>query len=206
MSGRFIVIEGPDGSGTSLHSNMLAERLMERGIEVLLTAEPTDGPIGTNIRTLLHGTEMPQADAVQLLFCADRAEHVAKDIIPALEAGKTVITDRYTLSTILYGSAQGLDENWLKEINSKFPTPDLRIITLPPIEVCFERMKRREKLDQYEKEQFQRTVYDLYAAYKNSNTVKVDTSREKQDTADEVWNHVEPLFQPISRENIVELG
>ena len=206
MTGRFIVIEGPDGSGTTLHSKLLAERLMERGIDVLVTSEPTDGPIGTEIRSMLCGNEMPQADAVQLLFCADRAEHVAKVILPALEKGTTVISDRYSLSTIVYGAAQGLDEKWLHELNDKFPLPDIRVIALPPLETCLERMKRRDTLDQYENGGLQKKVYEGYKNVDLPDTIFVDTSKEKQKTADEIWSHIEPLFQPISRENIVELN
>ncbi len=205
MTGRFIVIEGPDGSGTTLHSKLLAEKLRIADIDVLMTAEPTKGPIGQEIRSMLHGETMPQVDAVQLMFCADRAEHVAKEILPALENGTTVICDRYTLSTIVYGAVQGLDEQWLRDINAHFPYPDLTIITLPPFDICIERMERRDELDQYEQVELQQKIYDAYAAIEQSNTIFIDTSKEKQDSANEVWSHVEELFQPLSRENIAEL-
>ena len=195
MTGHFIVLEGPDCSGTTKQSQFLTERLKEKGIDVLLTAEPTLGPIGKEIRTLLHGKDMPQPDAIQLLFCADRAEHVARMIVPALERGTTVVSDRYTLSTIVYGAAQGISEDWLRAVNSHFPKPEITIITLPSLEVCQERMGRRLLQDQYENNEFQRKIHNEYAAQKNPNTVFIDTAQSKQKSAEEIWKHVEPLFE-----------
>ena len=101
MTGTFIVIEGPDGSGTTRHSSMLANNLRKNGKTVVLSAEPTNSPIGQEIRSILHGDSMPSPDAIQLLFCADRADHCANIIRPALEKGDTVVLDRYVLSTII---------------------------------------------------------------------------------------------------------
>ena len=205
MRGSFIVFEGPDGSGTTRHSEFLTERLRSAGFDVVLTAEPTDGIVGKKIRSILNGDSLPPADAVQLLFCADRAEHIAKTIIPAIKEGKVVICDRYTLSTLIYGEALGLDVGWLKQVNEKFPPPDFTIITLPPFETCMNRMGRRDSLDQFENEELQQKVYDGYAAVKNPATIFVDTSGEKEEVADHVWSEVQKYFGPISREVIAEL-
>ncbi|MDD5469285.1 MAG: dTMP kinase [Candidatus Peribacteraceae bacterium] len=194
MRGTFIVLEGPDGSGTTLHSAFLADRIRAEGGDVLVTAEPTESPIGANIRALLHGSGMPAPDATQLLFCADRAEHVATVILPALERGTTVISDRYALSTIVYGTALGLDEAWLRAVNSRFPKPDITIITLPPFAVCMERMSRRDARDQYERQEFQQKVHALYASLKEPQCFSVDTSQSKEATAEVVWNLVRPLL------------
>ncbi len=194
MRGTFIVLEGPDGSGTTLHSAFLADRIRAEGGDVLVTAEPTDGPIGANIRALLHGSGMPAPDATQLLFCADRAEHVATVILPALELGTTVISDRYALSTIVYGTALGLDEAWLRAVNSRFPKPDITIITLPPFAVCMERMGKRTARDQYEQQAFQQKVHTLYASLREPQCFSVDTSQSKEASAQEVWRLVSPLL------------
>ena len=87
MTGKFIVFEGPDGSGTSYHSRMLAQTLRNEGKNVLLTAEPTSGPIGTLIRTTLKEGDGFPAESLQLLFCADRAWH-QREIRSALERGE----------------------------------------------------------------------------------------------------------------------
>jgi len=194
MNGLFIVLEGPDGSGTTLQSKMLAERLITEGHDVLLTAEPTEGGIGKTVRSLLNGEEMPQADAIQLLFCADRAEHVQKEILPALAKGTIVISDRYALSTIIYGEAQGVDKEWLEDINKHFPKPDLTIITLPSFDVCQERIGRRDTTDHFEKREFQQHVYNSYVSADGENTVFVDTDGEKQDSANAVYALIENML------------
>lgn len=181
-----IVLEGPDGAGTTRHSGMLAERLRKEGNDVVLTAEPTDGPIGAQIRSMLKGNHLPDPAAVQLLFCADRADHVARVIAPALTAGKTVITDRYALSTIVYGTAQGLDSAWLRSINDAFPKPDVTFVLLPPYTVCKERVNRRATKDQFEDDRFQQKVYAQYAAMRDKEIVVIDTSGNAAEVAGEI--------------------
>ena len=202
MSGHFIVFEGPDGSGTTKHSAMLADRLRSRGDIVLLTAEPTESSMGQEIRDILHRESMPSPDAVQLLFCADRADHVATLITPALKAGKTVVCDRYTLSTIVYGTAQGVDADWLTEVNAIFPKPDLTFITLPPFEVCMERISRRSAKDQFEMENFQRRVYQEYQSVEDPSIVFIDTSGKKEDVAD----FVEKRYSAYEKGQRVEMS
>jgi len=198
-------MEGPDGSGTTYHSKNLLKKLQECGIDVISTSEPTDGGIGKEIRTLLHSPKLPSPDAVQLLFCADRADHVANLIQPALNEGKTVISDRYSLSTIIYGKALGLDEQWLKEINSRFPPPDLTIVTLPPFEICERRRGRRDVLDQFEESSFQKDVYNYYSEIDDPATIFIDTSASQEEVSENIWSSVQKYFGPISRKMIADL-
>lgn len=186
----FIVLEGPDGSGTTLHSGFLAENLRNQGEKALLTAEPTDGPIGRHVRNILDGDSLPSPDAVQLLFCADRAEHVESVLQPAIEEGTTIVCDRYSLSTVVYGTATGIDKQWLKDVNSAFPKPDLLFILLPPFEVCMERIGRRDVNDQFEKQSLQRRVYDEYKNVEDPNAIFIDTSKSKSAVAQEIMDHV----------------
>lgn len=195
MTGKFIVIDGPDGSGTTRHSAMLAEKMRADGETVVTSAEPTDSSIGKNIRTILHQKDMPSPNAVQLLFCADRAHHVANVIQPALHEGHTIILDRYILSTIVYGSAQGVSESWLHDINAVFPQPDLTIITLPPFDVCMERIGRRSIQDQFEGESLQQKVYAKYASVDDPSVVFVDTSGPKHAVADTIYHQVTEYFR-----------
>jgi len=195
MPGRFIVLEGPDGAGTTLHSRLLAESFEVNNQPVLLTAEPTAGPIGSWIRALLQQKEAMPADALQLLFCADRAWHMETQIIPALEAGKTVICDRFALSTLVYGSSVGLDSDWLTTINEKFLQPDCTILALPPFEVCLERLARRAEHDMFEEPELLRAVYNAYRHYADTHPEiqVVDTSGRKEDTAAQILSLVSSL-------------
>ena len=205
MQSKFVVFDGPDGSGTTRNSQALAEILREQGIPVILTVEPTHSPIGKEIRKILHGDTLPSPDAMQLLFCADRAEHVATIIQPALDEGKTIICDRYVLSTIIYGSVLGLDAKWLEKVNEQFPKPDLTIVTLPPYEVCRERIGQRTSADQFENDEFQRRIYDAYRAVEDPTTIFIDTNKSREEVTDDVYRKVRDYFGPLSRETIEQL-
>ena len=199
MKSRFIVLEGPDGGGTTRHATMLADRLRREGCDTVLTAEPTHGAVGTHIRSILRGDCLPSPDAVQLLFCADRAEHVASVIRPALDGGKTVVCDRYVLSTVVYGGIFGLDREWLLRVNERFPKPDLTIITLPPFAVCQERIGERSATDHFEREEIQRRIYASYRSVEHPATFFVDTSRGKEEVAEETHRQVREFFEATER-------
>jgi dTMP kinase len=188
MKGRFIVLEGPDGSGTTLHSRLLAEYLRSKGEEVVLTAEPTDGSIGRLIREILHGKEAIPSAALQLLFTADRAWHVEQVIAPALQAGKTVISDRYSMSTVAYGTALGLSKEWMEELNGRFIEPDVQILTLPSLEVCLERLGRRSESDILERREIQEKIHKEYRllAQEDSSIRIVNTDGDKETVAAQV--------------------
>ncbi|MEQ1849044.1 MAG: dTMP kinase [Candidatus Peribacteraceae bacterium] len=191
MTGRFIVLEGPDGSGTTTHAKLLGERLRKEGHDVLLTAEPTDSSIGKFIREQLKGKTIPSPAALQLLFCADRALHIQEVIKPALAAGKTVISDRYVISTLVYGEALGLDPDWLLQVNTPFVEPDVMVLALPPLSVCLERIGLRKQLDVFENSAFQKKVYDLYERMTDDPQIKVvDTSGRLEEAAERVWEAV----------------
>lgn len=163
MNGQFIVLEGPDGAGTTSHTKALSEHLKKRGFDVLQTFEATDGPIGTFIREKLH-TGGLSGNAIQLLFTADRAWHEREVILPAIEKGQIVICDRYSLSTVLYGTAQGEQRSWLESMNKIFIQPGLQLFALPSFDVCMERLGMRQK-DSFEADDsLQKRVYELYAA------------------------------------------
>ncbi|MDD5055258.1 MAG: dTMP kinase [Candidatus Peribacteraceae bacterium] len=188
MKGRFIVLEGPDGSGTSTHSGLLADSLKAAGRDVLLTAEPTDSPIGLFIREQLKKKAISSGSALQLLFCADRAWHIENVIKPALEAGKTVVCDRYVISTLVYGEALGLDPEWLLRVNTPFIEPDVLLLALPTFEICMQRIGKREQLDVFENHPFQRKVYDLYTrvAEEDASIIVLDTSKPQEIVAREI--------------------
>jgi dTMP kinase len=119
----FIVFEGIDGSGKSTQAKLLAARLADRGIPVLLTAEPSDGPVGQIIRSMTTRLE-PEEEA--RLFTEDRRDHVERIILPALTEGRTVICDRYIYSSVAYQGARGLDQEAIISAQRHFaPQPDI---------------------------------------------------------------------------------
>lgn len=191
MRGRFIVLDGPDGSGTTLHSRLLSERLQKEGNSVLATAEPSSGVIGTSLRTMLKSGEL-SGDALQLLFTADRADHIHHAIEPALKEGMSVVCDRYISSTIAYGEALNLDTAWLENMNKKFIQADALIFLLPPINVIMERLAERKSHESLETHEMQERVHMAYTrmAQQDSSIVVIDTSGKKEEVAEKIWQSV----------------
>lgn len=188
----FIVLEGPDGAGTTLHSQLLAQALRQKGHSVLLTLEPTDGPIGKFIRQSIQGKQSKiPPDALQLLFTADRAMHQSA-IRDAIATKTIAISDRYAHSTIAYGDALECDKNWLQNANNKFIQPDCTIFLLPPLSVCLERIARREHKDLLEDTTLQQKVYAAYErlAKEDTSIHIVDTSGNKNEVADIIFKIV----------------
>lgn len=127
--GSFLVVEGIDGAGKSTQVERLVAALREAGHDVLATREPTDGPLGRRIRAMARAGEKIEPAQELAWFMEDRDAHVRDELAPALAAGRTVVCDRYFLSTVAYQGARGLD--WraiLAESEARFPIPDLALI------------------------------------------------------------------------------
>jgi dTMP kinase len=155
-SGRFIVIEGPDGSGSSTQVACVAASLRARGERVLTTREPSEGPIGLLLRQVLrHRLVNSDGSAINestmaLLFSADRLDHLNNQVIPALDQGITVVCDRYLLSTLAYQS-QLEDLNWLIVLNQHARMPDLTVVLDVPAEESLRRIEgSRASTERYE--------------------------------------------------------
>ncbi|HEX5791458.1 MAG TPA: dTMP kinase [Luteolibacter sp.] len=127
-NGILIVVEGIDGTGKSTQVKRLGQWLRERGHDVVLSREPTDGPWGRKLRESATTGRMAPEDELDC-FLKDRRQHVEELIAPALAAGKTVLLDRYYFSTMAYQGARGLDPDEIRRRNEVFaPKPDLLLI------------------------------------------------------------------------------
>jgi len=139
--GRLLALEGIDGSGKSTQARALSDAL---GAE--LTHEPGATPVGARLRELLLAPDAPPLSVrtEALLMAADRAEHVAQVIEPALAAGAWVVTDRFSASTIAYqGYGRGLDADGLRALVSWAAAgvvPDLSVLVDVPVEVAAARL------------------------------------------------------------------
>ena len=159
--GVFICIEGIDASGKTTHARQLVENLLNRGLDVVYTTEPTSGEIGNLIKThILKSPQRVSSMIEALLFAADRIEHIENMIKPALQEGKIVISDRYVYSSLAYQGADGLDLKLIEEINKFAIQPDLAIYIDIPAEVVFERLKREKSI--MENFQTQDRVREVY--------------------------------------------
>ncbi|MBN1875225.1 MAG: dTMP kinase [Anaerolineae bacterium] len=186
--GRFVTFEGPDGSGKTTQLRLLYPWLVEQGYPVIVTREPGGTVIGEQIRALLHDcarTEM-SAQAEILLYSASRAQLVAEFILPALDAGKWVLCDRYYDSTFAYqGYGRGLSLDDLRAI-TRFATqllkPDLTLYLDVSPEIGLQRRAQSgEALNRLDRETlaFHRRVREGYlalAAAEPERWITVDAS------------------------------
>lgn len=155
MAGFFVVLEGGDGSGKSTQARLLAETLRERGMDVVLTQEPAGTPLGEMVKGVFErshssaGGEPLSPMAELFLFEAARADHVLTVIRPAIDAGRVVICDRFSDSTLAYqgyGRGLPLDEiRRMNEIATDGFTPDLVLLFDVTPEVGLARADRGDK-------------------------------------------------------------
>jgi dTMP kinase len=206
--GRFITLEGSEGSGKTTAARHLAEWLRSRGEDVVLTAEPGGTPLGEEVRRLvLHLRDVsddldPRADA--LLYAAARAQHTARLIQPALERGEHVVCARYLDSSLAYqGAGYGNDPEqmrWLQRFATYGLLPDLTVLIDVPVEVGLGR-KRRGEWNRFEDTlavAFFETVRAAYlelAAAEPQRFRVVDGSGSVEQTDDLVRAAVEPLIR-----------
>jgi dTMP kinase len=208
IEGLFVVLEGVDGAGTTTHTRLLVSALRDRGLPVHSTREPSDGPIGVQIRQILtgrlvvpglHGARPPSWTTMALLFAADRCDHVEATITPNLLDGVTVISDRYYHSSVAYQSVTGGGEPetiaWVKELNRHARRPDLTIVLDIPPEVSArrraERSGGREIFDDLELQQQIATFYrSIDEHFPGENLVHVDSARPVDEVSRDVMNHV----------------
>lgn len=195
--GLLIAFEGIDGTGKSSQLQMLAATLAQRGRQVVITREPTDGPYGRKIRSLFTSrSRITPAEELEL-FMADRRQHVREVIEPALAAGKIVLTDRYYLSTAAYQGAAGQDPEAIMAANETFaPVPDLvLLLTLPPDQSIHRiRALRGEALNDFEQEETLTRVAAIFAGLDRSYLARVDAGGSLAEVQDRVEVHVQRLL------------
>ena len=154
-SGLFVTFEGPDGSGKTTQVRLLAEWLRARGVDPVLLRQPGSTALGERIRGILVdsrgetavGAITPLAE-LALMF-ADRAQQIAEVILPALDAGRVVICDRYTDSSEAYqGAGRGLGSERVLAVHRAICNafqPDLTVLLLPDAEKALRRARRRNE-------------------------------------------------------------
>jgi dTMP kinase len=163
--GKFIVVEGLDGSGITEQVELLKEWLRHRDYDlsrVVFTHEPSEGPVGLLLRMTLEGRLEMDEITVALLFAADRYDHVNNFIKPALEKGIHVVSDRYYLSFYAYQTGQGLALEWLQTLGETWISPDLTLVLDTPLEQCLDSLDKRLVRQRYEKEATLRETWEEF--------------------------------------------
>ena len=210
-SGRFIVLEGIDGAGTTTQCGLLAKRLRKDGVAVRTTREPSDGPVGTTIRQILAGRivgaggRAPGWATMALLFAADRMDHVEAEIEPFVAGGGVIISDRYDASSLAYqsvSSGKGGESTveWIRTLNKQARRPDITVVLDVPAEVAVTRREARGDAAQlYEQNELQRALCvfykDLQRHIPNDRVVVVDGSGTIEATAEKVYAACQATLQ-----------
>jgi dTMP kinase len=204
VTGHFIAFEGGEGSGKSTQAERLAERL---GSRALLTFEPGDSGLGAEIRRVL--LDSPDLDIIDraeaLLMAADRAQHVAEVIEPALAAGRTVICDRYAGSSIAYqGYGRQLSASEVEQLSrwaAQGRWPDLVVLLELPPDAAGSRPDRAKDRLESAGDAFHRRVHDGYllqAMEDPDRWAVIDGSGTEDEVADAIWQVVAIRFPDLA--------
>ena len=201
--GRFVVLEGIDGAGTTTHVGRLADRLRSMRVPVRATREPSDGPVGTLVRQVLTGRVVvpggraPGWATMALLFAADRMDHVESEIEPFLSDGGVVISDRYDASSLAYQSISSGAESkdaveWIRSLNRYVRRPELTIVLdLSPETASERRLHRGEPAQLYEQNEVQRALAafykDLAKHMPKERVTVIDASGTVEEVHARVW-------------------
>lgn len=205
VRGKFIAFEGIDGSGKSTQILLLQQKLMEAGIPVYLTREPTDGPYGAMLHTIMTGRLDACEETIAALYVADRMDHiknVRNGILKKLEEGMTVITDRYYFSSYAYQGAH-ISMDWTIQANSLCANalrPDLNLYLDISPEASFERISRnRTDFEIYEKLDNLRNTRDKYfeafERLKHEERIEIVSAEQSVEQVEQdIWKITAPLF------------
>lgn len=198
---RFVVLEGTDGTGTTTQLRTIHEALERAEIPHWTTNEPTDGPIGRLIRSILGGELSVEAGTVAHLFAADRHEHLygAGGIAERLGRGEIVICDRYIFSSLAYqGSSCGLQLPL--SLNAAFPLPELLLFFDLEPQLSLKRIEGRGRREIYENLPFQERVRSSYEeamrvrAPSGMRIARIDASLERARVSAAVLGELERQF------------
>src|SRR4030042_493241 len=178
--GFFICVEGLDGCGKTTQAKLLVDRV-KSGYNAVYTAEPSQGSVGRFIKEYCLDVEQRGSGVVEaLLFAADRSEHVEKEIIPALNGGKLIISDRYLYSSLAYQGTAGGDLNWIRQINKHAIKPDLAVFIDVHPETVVQRLKpKRSVMENLETQRRVREVYMRFVESRELTLVDGNASKEK---------------------------
>jgi dTMP kinase len=191
-----IDLEGIDGCGKSTQARLLVERLREAGHTVVVLKEPTDGPNGSRLKEVLRGERTADAEEILTLFAADRREHVADRIAPALERGEIVLMDRYYYSGLAYQCAAGIPAERIRALNAFAPAPALVLVFDLPVEQALERVHLHSVADTFERADHLERVRAAYLALRDDLLVHIlDATRPPEAVAADVWVLVQEAME-----------
>lgn len=204
--GKFIVLEGIDGSGKSSQIGPLVKRLQNLGLPCRETREPTGGPVGSLIRQIFTGRVTADNRVIAALYAADRIDHLVNEVdglCAAIGQGITVVSDRYYFSSYAYHSVD-MDMDWVIQANSVSAgllRPTLTVFLDVPVETALERIRQNRVVEEiFDREDRLRKTQELYfRAFERLKDVEqvavVDGTGTQEQVAERIWGAVSPHFR-----------
>ncbi len=202
MRGRFIVLEGIDGSGTTTQLDRAVAHLVAGGRAAVATREPSAGPVGRLLRQALLGElrlpdgTAPDGRTMALLFAADRIDHLQREVEPSLAGGTSVVSDRFLWSSLAY-QAEEADRAWVATLARGVPCPDLTIFLDVPVEIAARRREAAGRpIERYDADSFLAKVAANYRALARAepSVVILDGTGSKDQVAAGVREALDALF------------
>lgn len=203
--GKFIVLEGIDGSGKSSQIGPLLKRLEGLGVPCRDTREPTGGPVGSLIRQIFTGRVTADNRVIAALYAADRIDHLVNEVdglCAAIDSGITVVSDRYYFSSYAYHSVD-MDMEWVIQANAVSAgllRPTLTVFLDVPVETALERIRKNRFVEEiFDREDRLRKTRELYfQAFDRlrdvENVAVVDGSGTPDEVSRRIWDAVAPYF------------
>ncbi len=204
--GKFIVLEGIDGSGKSSQVGPLVKRLEGLGLPCRADREPTGGPVGSLIRQIFTGRVTADNRVIAALYAADRIDHLVNEVdglLAAVDRGITVVSDRYYFSSYAYHGVD-MDMEWVIQANSVSAgllRPTLTVFLDVPVETALDRIHKNRFVEEiFDQEDRLRRTRELYfQAFDRlkdvENVAVVDGSGTEEQVAERVWAAVAPCFR-----------
>jgi dTMP kinase len=202
-AGTLIALEGIDGCGKSLQALRLVDALRAAGRDAVLFREPGDSVHGDELRRIfVDGRDVAPREELDL-FIADRRIDVRENILPGLEAGRTVVMDRYYLSSVAYQGSLGIDPEEIRRENEAFaPRPDLTIVLDLAPDVGRARIRSsRGATDSFEDEDYLARVRGVYRGYceRCDDIVCVDASGPAESVHEAILEIVRDRLESATR-------
>lgn len=206
--GKFIALEGIDGSGKSSQIGPLVRRLAGLGVPCRETREPTGGPVGSLIRQIFTGRVTADNRVIAALYAADRIDHLVNEVdglLSALDQGITVVSDRYYFSSYAYHSVDA-DMDWVIQANAlsaQLLRPTLTVFLDVPVETALARIRENRFVEEiFDGEDRLRRTRELYfQAFERLRDVErvavVDGTGSQEQVGQRIWEAVAPYFPEI---------
>jgi dTMP kinase len=199
-----IVLEGLDGAGTTTQARILVDAVRARGKAAHLTREPSDGPVGRLLRSMLIGEHAIPGRTIDqgtfgLLFAADRMDHLQREVMPQLEDGTIVVSDRWYHSSLAY-QGTGADRAWIRVLNQRARVPDLTVFLRVRAEVAAARRvaagRAQELFEDLPMQQRVAAGYEAVLAELGANGEKIAVL-DGEATPDEVTAAIAAAVAPL---------